>query len=237
MTRTGTSTLLPIDQKTFFYAVAAGTVTGLIMTWIYSFGRNPVAYATFPLDEFFQPEAVSELADQIPGETDREFTLSAWEFVGRDIHYEAIGSDMDFYNHSVKCLDCYLPLEVLKKGSANCVGKSSLLASLLLNRLPASSVMMSIGTLATNHIGGHAWVEAEVGGTWYLLESTIAPPSNPWRPVQALGSIYIPSLKFSPVAYQCLDPGLCGVQWQVKVGKCNCGQVIKRLAGKELGWP
>ena len=224
------------DKRTFFYAVAAGTVAGVLVTCIHSLA-NKSDYATFPLSDFFQPEAVEALAAQIPAETEEEFVYSAWEFVGRNIRYEAVGSDMDFYDHSVSCLDCYLPPAVLKRGAANCVGKSALLASLLLTRLSSSQVMMSIGTLSTNHIGGHAWIEAEIGGRWYLLESTIAPPSDPWRPVAALGSLYVPSLKFSPVAYECFDPGVCGVHILVSIGKCHCGQVIKRLAGKELGWP
>lgn len=222
------------EGKNFFYAVAAGTVTGLVMSWVYSLGSNPVA--SFPVDDFFQPESVADLAAGFPAETEEDFIMSAWEFVGKEIRYQAIGSDMDFYDHSVTCTGCDLPLTVLKKGASNCVGKSSLLASLLLNRMDPSRVRMSIGTLSTNHIGGHAWVEVEEAGTWYLLEATIGPSINPWKPAFALNAVYVPSLRFSPVVYQCLDPALCGVHMQVLVGSCNCGQVIKHLAGKELGW-
>lgn len=172
----------------------------------------------FPASAFFQPEKVRDIADQLPDDED-DFVVAAWDLVARDIAYEPVGSDIDFVDNGlVLCDKCYSVDETLNRAMANCVGKSALMASLLLNRVAPSRVFMAVGQYRNGRVSGHAWVEMERGGQLYLIETTAPPPSSPWKPVSSAPS-YVPYAVFSRQEFDCLDHGFC-----LEVSKCDCGR-------------
>ena len=54
----------------------------------------------------------------------------------------------------------------------NCANKSFLLASLIRRELPANAVHCVLGNLYNGTIGGHAWVQVQLRGDDYIVEST-----------------------------------------------------------------
>ncbi len=54
----------------------------------------------------------------------------------------------------------------------NCATKSFLLASLIRLELPASEVHCVLGNLYNGKAGGHAWVQVQLHGVDYIVEST-----------------------------------------------------------------
>ncbi len=181
---------------------------------------------TFPSNAWFEPQKVKFLADQLTQGSEDEFILSAWDLVGRGLVYEAFGSDIDIDQGIITCDKCFTTDQILNRGGSNCVGKSAMLASLLLNRLPANRVYMAIGHFAGDGVGGHAWCLVDRGGTDYLLEATSPPPAQPWTPASLVSRIYIPYAVFSPESFECLDHQFC-----LQVGNCNCGERIKEVIG------
>lgn len=177
------------------------------------------AYTSFPVSGFFEPDKVVSLADEIPADTEDEFILAAWDYVGREIAYEPVGTDLEFQDGVVLCDVCYSVEQTLQREMANCVGKSALLCSLLLNRLEPGRVWMVVGQYVSNNVGsGHAWVEVERGGQFYILESTMIPPAMPWKPA-ASDARYVPYTIFSQAEFTCLDSQFC-----VRLGGCpTCG--------------
>ena len=166
-------------------------------------------YETFAVSDFIQPELVAGIAASLP-ENEDDFILAAWEMVGNEITYEPIASDIYFLGDTVQCLKCYRATAALERRLGNCVAKSSLLASILANRIPDDRLMMVIGDLRNNGTGGHAWLNVNRGGKWYLVESTLPPKmSNPWTEVSATGSVYIPAIYISRNEFICGDPEMC----------------------------
>jgi len=54
----------------------------------------------------------------------------------------------------------------------NCANKSFLLTSLLRNTLPPEQVHCVLGNLYNGHAGGHSWVNVQLDGVDYIVEST-----------------------------------------------------------------
>ena len=160
------------------------------------------------------PGCVADLAAQLPASSEDEFILAAWDLAGTGIGYEPVGSHLDFTDSTVSCERCLLPRETLTRGVANCVGHAALLASLLRYRLPADRVLMAVGQLATDGVGGHAWAEVFRQGQWYILESTKGP--GPWVPASAVSSLYIPEILFNDETVLCNTPSLC-----LDIGDCH----------------
>ena len=67
-----------------------------------------------------------------------------------------------------------LPRETIEWGSGDCEDQSILLCTMMrMVGVPASNVRVVLGILhVSGGIGGHAWVEFNMGDTWYALEST-----------------------------------------------------------------
>jgi len=190
---------------------------GLMVWWIQSRFSD---VREFPYSTFIDPEGVSSVAADLPPDED-SFILSAWELVGGGIPYERRGSDVTFVDGRVQCQACVLPLEVLKRGRANCLGKSALLVSILRNRLPASRVYMVIGTVATDGIGGHAWAVVQRPGGWYVLEAT-RPPKG-W--VKASDTdIYAPSTILNDQHFSAVDSKLYH-----KISRADCASACACL--------
>ncbi len=196
------------EEKVFAAALAT---LGLGVVLVKVMGN--LGYETFPTSALVCPACVADLAAQLPGADDDTFIQAAWAYVGDSIHYESFSSDIVFQDSSVKCKDCELPATTLKTGNSNCVGSSALLASILRNRLPPERVMMAVGNLYRNGVGGHSWVECFRAGDWYILEAT-APPQG-WRLASASPE-YEPLVFFNDVEETCLSEALC-----VSIGRCG----------------
>lgn len=181
-------------------------------------------YTSFAAAAFFQPEKVADLAAGFSTESEDAFVLDAWQWVGANIPYEPIGSDIEFDGAVIRCLDCYTVEQILARGKGNCVSKSALLASILLNRIAPGRIHMVIGGFSLDGVGGHAWCELDREGAWHLLEATSPPPKQPWTPAESVSMVYIPYAVFNPVSFQCLDNRIC-----IRVGHCDCGRRIQEL--------
>jgi hypothetical protein len=174
---------------------------------------------------FVDPASVAGLAATFPASDEDSFILAAWEWVGREIDYSAFGSELLFYDSMAKCQACMLPAEVVLKDASNCVGKASLLASILRNRLPASRVEMVIGNVADasspDGDTGHAWVTVMRDLVWFLVEATSPPSAQPWLP-EASATAYVPYARFNDAYFTCWDPETC-FKVQVRARDCRCG--------------
>ena len=198
-------------KERFFLGVTTSLMAGLFIVWMQS-RVQPPRYST---DMMIDAQSVAKIAAQMPAEED-QFILSAWDWVGRDIQYQAYGSLIEFWDSTVYCERCLLPRDVLKRGRANCVGKSLLLASLLRNRLPAERVYLAIGDLTG--IGGHAWVSAQRhDGQWYILEAT--KPPRRWVTQTEIASRYIPEAYVNDVSLLCASEDICFI---IPEASCNC---------------
>lgn len=185
----------------------------------------------FPVEGFFEPQKVKWIADQLPDDDEDEFILSAWDFVAREIDYEPVGSDIDFVDGDIVCDGCYSVQETLNRELGNCVGKSALLSSILLNKLAPDRVYMAVGHYRNGRSFGHAWVELERNGGTYLIEATQPPSAMPWTLVSSNASTYVPYATFSQERFDCLNHSFC-----LQVGRCSCDQAIKAfLAGIKTG--
>ena len=208
-------------QEQLFLGVTGSLAAGGLIWW----AQRRLRYANFPSSEFFQPEVVQEIASEFPNSSEDAFILAAWDFVGREITYEPIWSNLTFIGTRVKCLKCYLPAQVLERGMGNCVGASALLASLLATRIPGDRVALVVGNLTLNGVGGHAWVEVQrSSGQWVVLEATRRPGVNPWLSVEAASRYYQPMAIITPLELECYSPSLC-----VSFAGCQCLGALDKL--------
>jgi hypothetical protein len=205
-----------------------GAITALALALARVAPLLVAARVKFPVQGFFEPAKVAWVADQLPQDNEDEFILAAWDFAA-DIPYEPVGTDLDFVEGEVVCDGCYSVVQTLNRELGNCVGKSALLASILLNRIEQSRVFMAVGHyLDRGRSSGHAWVELERDGDLYLLESTQPPSSNPWR-LATRSSAYTPYATFSQERFDCLNHSFC-----IQAGRCNCEQAVSRFVEEIL---
>lgn len=186
-----------------FLGIAGFIATGLIIL------RRESSLNIFPTSAFVDLEATQEISEALSGLSEEDYVYSAWSFVARQIKYEPVASDIVFLDGTVQCRDCFMPKSVLTSHKGNCVAKSSLLLSILRHRIPASRVNMVMGELRHNGIGGHAWIELEQEGLWYVLESTISPDVQPALEVSQVRGKYIPEVTVNDVEHTCLTDSLC----------------------------
>jgi hypothetical protein len=75
-----------------------------------------------------------------------------------------------------------------------------------------------IGTYTQGRVGGHAWVELERHGEWYLIEATRSPSlDNPWKLAEALYPTYTPQVVITENSIECATEGNCAA-----LAACNC---------------
>lgn len=192
------------QDKVVLLAVALGSifVIGASSRRFYAEEHN------YSYSSFIDPNAVADIANSLPAPED-EFVIAAWGWVAQNIHYDNFGTVMYFSSDGIDCDNCLLPAAVIATGQSNCVGKAGLLTSILRNRIPADRVYMVVGRLRLNGVGGHAWVRVEEGGTWYILESTVLPPAQPWIPESTMAWKYAADGYVNDAYFQCYDPALC----------------------------
>jgi hypothetical protein len=180
------------------------------------------------LSQLVNPQAVKPISDEIDS-IGNAAALGDWQYAGQNIGYKYFGTKMHFYDHTVSCQGCLLPMQVASIGESNCVGKSILLASLLRNRYSADDVYVVVGEYvkltSPPKDRGHAWVILRRAGSWYLLETTMPPPSgNPWVTANEVSDIYIPYVWFNDQGMTCFNKELCTID--VSIGDkpcCHCG--------------
>jgi hypothetical protein len=210
-----------VDRDQLAVVTLAGVVGGLVLIHL----SNPMQ--TFSVNALLDPNSVHTIAEQIPYTSDDEYLLSAWQKIGGEIPYEPIGSEMIFSGNTVKCLKCFLGQEVIYRNRGNCVAKSSLLGSILLNHIPPERVKMVIGVYQddADFVGegnGHAWLEYKRASDnrWYLIEATQAPRG--FLPVENAPE-YVPHAVITgDGTFQCNDPELCVAMPKFNPA-CNCG--------------
>lgn len=180
-----------MSENNYLAIVAlTATVTGAVALIARMFSGK-----VYDTGQFFQPGAAANLARQLPQGSEDDFILAAWDYVANDINYERIASDMSFKNGEVICADCYFPTEVIARDKGNCIAKSSLMASILANRIAMNRIQIVVGEYTGASTGGHAWVELWRQGDWYLIETTAPPGNNPWKVAKSLyGRLYSPSV-------------------------------------------
>lgn len=183
-------------------------ISALAAVWLITKSPGGTSYAVFSVGSFIEPDKVADIAATFPAGSGDEFILAAWNYVGA-IPYEPIASDVYFYGNQVKCLKCYMSTAVLERNKGNCVAKSALLISLLLNRLDPNSVAMVIGdVIQGGQAQGHAWLEVARNGSWYTVEATMPPPLYPWITVD-MATKYRPSIFITRNSFTCNDPEMC----------------------------
>ncbi|MFA5187613.1 MAG: transglutaminase domain-containing protein [Patescibacteria group bacterium] len=180
---------------------------GVIATLVSGSSKKTITRA-----DLVNPVIGSDLATPLRAESEEDFILNAWDAVGGQIQYEQVGSHLQFNESSdtISCERCQVPKQTMARKKGNCVAKASVLASMLRSQMEADRVYMVIGDLDYNGIGGHAWVEVERNGSWYVLESTKRPGPQPWLLADGARNIYIPYAFFNDQALPyCEGEDLC----------------------------
>jgi len=139
------------------------------------------------LTEFITPNALEvkdlyhHLTDGI--NTSRDRILACWHWVAADVKYvKAVRAKIWVEGRSSAQSDLWqLPSMAIMTRVGNCANKAFLLASLLRNELPPNDVYCVLGNLHNGVAGGHAWVQLDLDGEQYTMESTMptAPPLIP----------------------------------------------------------
>ena len=205
-----------MDNERLFLGFMGSLAAGSFLWWVQS-----QLYSTYPYQALIDLESTRAIAGQLPYGED-EFITSAWDFVASGFAYEPTGSVVKFINGSLRARDVHLPADTLRRGKANCLGKSALLASILRHRLPAERVWIAIGQLVNGGAKGHVWLETSRGGTFYILESTIPPGQFGWRPAEELRAKYQPEALVNDRERICYSKSLCLVvpKSSVPCGAC-----------------
>jgi hypothetical protein len=100
--------------------------------------------------------------------------IAAWDWVAKQVKYKSFihaqitvegktSYQEDFWQKPSMCSKTHV---------GNCANKAFLLTSLLRNELGSEEVYCVLGNLYNGHSAGHAWVEARIDGTNYIIEST-----------------------------------------------------------------
>jgi transglutaminase-like putative cysteine protease len=120
--------------------------------------------------------------------------VACWDYVAKQVKYinfvkaklliEGLHSYQDDFWQT--------PSMVTKTHIGNCANKAFLLTSLLRNELAPNEVYAVLGNLQNGSQEGHAWVQVNIGGSEYIVESTR--DDVPMLPVQKAS-------RYEPVHY------------------------------------
>lgn len=145
---------------------------------------QPVAAGLFHsgawLTDFITPDAleVQALYRRITGDcgSTLDCVANCWAWVAHEVRYEPTVYARIQIHGSVSQQDDYWqqPSLCIRTKVGNCANKAILLTSLLRNILDHDNVHCVLGNLYDNngHIGGHAWVEVNIDGDEFIMEST-----------------------------------------------------------------
>ena len=197
------------NDERLFIGLMSSLAAGGLVWWI----QSRTSSARLNLADFVDLETTAPIAASLPAD-EASFVYSALDFVGKDIAYEPVGSDIKVLGNIVSCRKCLLPATTLSRRQGNCVAKSALLLSILRHRIPASDVYMAIGTLSD--VGGHAWVTLRQNGGWQILESTKAAI---YSQSEGIASMYAPEMFLNDQGVSCYSDKVCV---SVKSRSCPC---------------
>lgn len=113
--------------------------------------------------------------DLVTGYTNiKDKVVACWNWVANQIKYVPyVKANISIEGKSYYQEDFWqTPSMVSKTRIGNCANKAFLLTSLLRNEMPAGDVHVVLGNLHNGHVSGHAWVEARIHGTDYIIEAT-----------------------------------------------------------------
>lgn len=154
---------------------------------------------------------------------------SCWQFV-KDIPYiNFIRSDIKVEGRSYIQNDVWLdPDQCLRVKALNCMNKSNLLASLLLNALPQENVWVCLNNIVTNGIGGHAVCYIILNNEEYILETTNPNLTSPFM-LAKRAEIYDSVIFFNNKSIlkierkELKEPfGTCCIRWMEDYINSNC---------------
>lgn len=103
-----------------------------------------------------------------------EKSIACWDWVANEVKYQPFLRATVNIAGKVAFQEDYwqMPNLCSRTKIGNCANKAFLLTSLLRNHFEANQVYCVFGNLHNGHETGHAWVEAIVNGTDFILEST-----------------------------------------------------------------
>ncbi|MBU7014974.1 MAG: lasso peptide biosynthesis protein [Theionarchaea archaeon] len=110
--------------------------------------------------------------------TTEEKQQAIFEYVRKEIEYVTEGNPKEWKYPkeflAFKFDFWQLPRETIEWRKGDCEDRSILLCTMMrIAGVPASNVKVVLGVIHySGGMSGHAWIEFEMGGTWYALEST-----------------------------------------------------------------
>jgi hypothetical protein len=151
-----------------------------------------------------------------------EKVIACWRYVSAIPYRETVSTRFTIQGKSYSESDTWLyPGEVIRLAPvANCANKSFLMASLLLNEMPESSVKCALGHITLDGIGAHAWVTAELNSRNYIIETTTNQQDRAFMPIEKADA-YDPIIVFNNKGVQAISNsdilnehlGFCAVEW------------------------
>lgn len=101
--------------------------------------------------------------------------IALWNHVANIPYRQTVSARLSISGRGFYQKDTWLyPAETIELSPvANCANKAFLLTSLIRNDLPFGSARCVLGHLKIDGVGAHAWVEVNVFGEPYVLETTL----------------------------------------------------------------
>lgn len=141
------------------------------------------------LTDFVTPEAIDIQAlykNLTMGLSDlEEKALACWEWVANKVKYTRFVEGKLWISGKVSIQNDLwnLPSITARIKVGNCANKAFLLTSLLRNTLSDNEIYCVLGNLYNHKLNGHAWVQVNLNGQNYIMESTrgdvpLVPVSN-----------------------------------------------------------
>jgi len=140
------------------------------------------------LTDFITPNAleVEELHKGLTGGIDNleDRITVLWSWVANNVKYTKFVKAKIWVNgHASTQTDYWqTPSQAIRTTIGNCANKTFLLASLIRNELGSNKIYAVLGNLHNGKPGGHAWVQVNLAGADYVMEST-RPDVPPFVPV------------------------------------------------------
>lgn len=142
------------------------------------------------LSEFVTPNnlEVTNLHQRLTEDlnTTEEKLTACWQWVASEVRYKKFVSGTLRIENKIQHQDDLWcdPSMTIRTKVGNCANKAFLLTSLIRRELQEDQVFCVLGNLENNgDSGGHAWVEVNLGGRDYIMEST-RPDVPPLIPTQ-----------------------------------------------------
>lgn len=163
------------------------------------------------------PEKYRQLTEGIPTQKERISVL--WNFVKNIRYTRFVKTRISVDGITFVQPDTWLePAQALLVGKLNCFNKSTLLASLLRQELPAEQVWVCLNNVNVDGIDGHAVTYLRLGDD-YILETTNMALKSPFMPVSS-GDIYEGVVWFNDKDVFCIPSaqlrqpmGACCIRW------------------------